>query len=125
MPAPSSVLETTTPERFGLNCRVKLAVVAVFVALVFTKFTVPLTELPTGALAGKPAKLVLMSADVPATLKVAVLFAALVSLVALPVPVPATPVLVWVKLMEALTVAAGASVTRVVVLKLTTPVAGV
>ena len=103
----------------------KLAVVAVFVPLVFTKFTVPLTELPTGALAGKPAKLVLMSADVPATLKVDVLLAALVSLVALPVPVPATPVLVWVKLIEALTVAAGASVTRVVVLKLTTPVAGV
>ena len=88
------MLETTTPDRFGLSLSVKLAVVAVFVALVFTKFTVPLTELPTGALAGKPAKLALMSAAVPTTLKVAVLLAALVSFRALPVPVPPTAVVV-------------------------------
>ena len=125
MPAPSNGLVTTTPLRPDVSFRVKLAVVAELEALVFTNVTDPVTELPTTALAGKFAKLVLMSAVEPATVKVFVLLAAFESLVALAVPVPATPVLVWVKLIEALTVAAGASVTRVVVLKLTTPVAGV
>ena len=116
------MLLTTTPERFGLSCKAKLTVAAALDALTFTKFTVPLTVVPTGALAGKPAKLVLMSADEPATVKVFVLLAAFESFVALPVPVPATPVLVCVKLIEALTVPLGATITRVVVLKVTIPV---
>jgi hypothetical protein len=58
--------------------------------------TEPVTELPTGALAGKFAKLALMSAALPATLKVAVLFAVFVSFTAPVVPVPATAVLLCV-----------------------------
>ena len=90
-----------------------MAVVAVALAaaLIFTKLAVPLTTVLTEALAGKPAKLALMSAALAATLKVAVLLPALVSLMALVVPVPATPVVVCRKLIEALTVPLGVTLT--------------
>ncbi len=76
---------------------------------------------PAGALAGKPAKLALMSAAVPSTLKVAVLLPLLVSFVALPVPVPATVVVVCTKLMAALTVPLGVTLTTVGGVNVTTP----
>ena len=95
----------------GLNCKVTVGAVAVLVTLVLTKFTVPLTVEPATALAGKPAKLTLISAAVPTTLKMPVLLAGLVSFSALLVPVPLTPVLVWLKLIEALTVALGVTLT--------------
>ncbi|MES2191954.1 MAG: hypothetical protein V4454_17670, partial [Pseudomonadota bacterium] len=53
---------TVTATRLGLSFNVNTAVVAVPEVLVLTKFTVPLTVVPVGALAGKPAKLVLISA---------------------------------------------------------------
>ena len=78
----------------------------------------------TGALVGKLAKLVLMSAALAVTLNVAVLLAALVSLIAPVVPVPATPVVVCKKLIEALTVAPGVTLASVAVTNVTIPVTG-
>ena len=95
VPRPSTALLIVTPLMPGVSCSVKVGVFAVF-ALMLVKLTEPVTEVPTGALAGKPAKLALMSAVLPVTLKVAVLFAALVSFKALVVPVPATAVLLCV-----------------------------
>ena len=75
-------LLTTTPVRLGGSCSVKLAVVAVPTALVFTKLAVPVTCELTGALAGKPANVVLMSLKtVSAVEVVAVLLLGLVSAV--------------------------------------------
>ncbi len=124
MPTPSNALVTVTAVRFGLKLSVNTAVVAVPVVFVFTKFTVPLTVVPVGALTGKLAKLVLMSAALAATLNVAVLFSGLVSFNAFEVPVPVTPVEVCRKLIEALTVPLGVTLTGVgAARKLTTPVA--
>ena len=113
MPLPSKALVTVTFAWFKPigNCKLNTAVVAVLVLLVFTKLAVPLTTELTGALAGKPAKLTLMSAALAATLNVLVLFSGLVSFSALVVPVPATPVEVCKKLIEALTVALGLTLT--------------
>ena len=86
---------------------------------------VPVTTEFTGALAGKPAKVVLMSAALAATVKLPVLFAALVSFNAPVVPVPVTPVVVWLKLIEALMVALGLTLTTLGAPgKVTWPVAG-
>ena len=111
--------------RFGLSVRVKVAVVAMLAGLMLTKFAVPVTTELTGALAGKPAKLALMSAALAATLKVAVLLVAFVSFTAPVVPVPATPVLVCRKLMDALTVLLAGTLITPAGLKVTMPVAGV
>lgn len=116
-PVPSNTLVAVTLavcKPIG-SCNVNTAVVAVLLAvvLIFTKLAVPLTTVLTGALAGKPAKLALMSAALAATLKVAVLLAALVSLFAPVVPVPCTPVVVCKKLIEALTVLLGVTLTTV------------
>ena len=110
--------------RLGLSVRVKVAVVAMFVAFVLTKLAVPTTTELTGALAGKLAKLALMSAALPVTLNVAVLLAALVSLSAPVVPVPRIPVLVWMKLIDALTVPLAGTLTTPAGVKVTMPVAG-
>ena len=70
------VTVTFAASRPAGNCRLKVAVVAVALAavLMFTKLAVPLTTVLTGALAGKPAKLALMSEaallTVPATVAV-------------------------------------------------------
>ena len=121
---PRMALVTVTPARLGLSVSVNVAVVAMFVAFVFTKFAVPATTELTGALAGKLAKLALMSAALPVTLNVAVLLAALVSLSAPVVPVPSTPVLVWMKLIDALTVPLAGTLTTPAGVKVTMPVAG-
>ena len=108
--------------RFGLSVRVKVAVVAMLAGLMLTKFAVPVTTELTGALAGKPAKLALMSAALAATLKVAVLLVAFVSFTAPVVPVPATAVLVCKKLIDADTVLLGVTFTGVGGVKVTMPV---
>ena len=128
MPLPSKALVTVTFAALRPigSCSVNTAVVAVPLALTLTKLAVPLTTVLTGALAGKPAKLALMSAAVASTLNVAVLLAATVSFSALAVPVPCTPVEVCKKLIEALTVALGVSLTTLgAVGNVTRPVAGV
>ena len=126
MPSKTLVTVTLAVTKPVGNCRVNVAEVAVALAavLMFTKLAVPLTTVLTGALAGKPAKLALMSAGLAATLNVAVLLPATVSLIAPVVPVPATPVEVCKKLMEALTVAPGATVAKVEVLNVTCPLTG-
>ncbi|MDO9352222.1 MAG: hypothetical protein Q7T55_00915, partial [Solirubrobacteraceae bacterium] len=100
------VMVAATP---GVNCSVMVAAVAV-PGPTLVKLTEPVTLEPTGAEAGKFAKLAEMSALTEATLNVAVLLAGLVSLLALPVPVPATPVALWVKPMLALMAPPTASV---------------
>lgn len=102
------------------NRSVNVALVAV--ALILTKLAVPLTTVLTGAMAGKPAKLALMSAMLAATLNVLVLLPAVVSLIAPVVPVPATPVEVCKKLIEAPTVAPGVTLASVAIANITEPV---
>ena len=76
------------------------------------KLTAPVTTVLTSAFAGKPAKLTLMSdSAVTPTLKLAVLLLALVSFCALVVAAPATPVDVCKKLIKALTMALGVTLT--------------
>ena len=95
MPLPSKALVTVTFAWFKPigNCKLNTAVVAVLVLLVFTKLAVPLTTELTGALAGKPAKLALISeSKFKLTCAVAVLLPGLVSSVAL----LTWPLKVWV-----------------------------
>ena len=96
--------------------------VPVATTLMFTKLTVPTTTELIGAIAGKPTKLTLISATEAATLNVAVLFAKLISLIAPVVAVPCMPVVVWVKLIDALIVKPGATLPRVCTGKVTAPV---
>ena len=108
----------------SFNVTVTLVAVELGVVLMLVKLTVPVTVVPAGALDGKPAKLALMSAALAATLNVAVLLPVTVSLIAPVVPVPATPVEVCKKLIEALTVDPGATVAKVEVLNVTCPLTG-
>ena len=95
----------------SFNVTVTLVAVELAVVLILAKLTVPVTVVPTVAFDGNPAKLTLISAELCSTLKVFVLLPALVSLMALVVPVPATPVVVCRKLIEALTVPLGVTLT--------------
>ena len=108
----------------GLSFSVTVTLVAVELAvvLILAKLTVPVTVVPADAFDGNPAKLTLISAELWSTLKVAVLLVVTVSLIAPVVPVPATPVEVCKKLIEALTVAPGATLASVTVPNVTTPV---
>ena len=74
------------------------------------------------AVDGKLVKLTAMSAALAATLKVEVLLAALLSLSAPLVPVPITVVVDCRKLMDALTVPLGVTLTTLGSVKVTTPV---
>lgn len=127
VPTPKMTLVTVTLPTGspGLNFSVSVTLVAVALGavLMFVKLTVPVTVEPATAFTGKPAKLTLISAELSVTLKLAVLFAGLASLNALVVPVPATPVVVCKKLIEALTVALGLTLTSLGA-NVTTPVAG-
>ena len=117
------VLVTTTPFRFGLSVRVKVAVDALL-PVMFTKLAEPLTVEFTGALAGKLANVALRSDELPATVKAAMLLAAFVSLSALVAPWPTTPVVVWMKLTDALTVPLAGTLMTPAGVKVTMPVAG-
>ena len=126
MPVPRKALVTVTLAGFkpAGSCRENVAVVAVLLPMLI-KLTLPATTVLTEALTGKPAKLTLMSdSAVTPTLKKALLFERLVSLSAPVVPVPATPLAVCKKVMEALTMAPGPTLANVGVANITEPLAG-
>ncbi len=95
VPAPKTGLVMTTPLKPGVSCKVNVGLTALLLALRLAKLTVPLTLVPTGALAGS-CTVVAMSAAKGVVLALLVLLVGLVSLAAPTVLVAATVVLGWV-----------------------------